>query len=159
MTQPQSILPSSSNLPQPPPLIFVGQSNNYSSPQPLSTVQSSSMSSTLPPNTNPFYLKFIAGNIRICQGCRASLRTEGTIPAQPYDLTVARAEKRPYRDSTGNLITPQKCTTSHYHCRVECIQAVEPHFVPRSLRIPADIYSQLSPVHREYLSAVFGLSL
>ena len=26
------------------------------------------------PNTNPFYLKFITGNIRMCQGCRSILR-------------------------------------------------------------------------------------
>ena len=156
----QSLLPSS-NLPQPPPLIFVGQSNNCcnSSASSASTGQSSSMLSTSPPNTNPFYLKFITGNIRMCQGCRCSLHSDGAIPAQPYDLTVARAERRSYRDSSGNLITPSKPTTSYYHCRVDCIQAAEPHFIPRSLRVPADIYSRLSPVHREYLLAVFGLSL
>ena len=35
---------------------------------------SSSMLTTGPSNPNPFYLKFRNGNIRICQGCRQSLR-------------------------------------------------------------------------------------
>ena len=60
---------------------------------------SGGMSSTGPSNPNPFYLKFITGNIRICQGCRQSLRTStGSIPEPPYNLVVARSEKRPYRD-------------------------------------------------------------
>ena len=60
---------------------------------------------TGPSNPNPFYPKFITGNIRICQGCRQSLRTSsGAIPDPPYNLVVARSEKRPYRDSPGELV-------------------------------------------------------
>ena len=83
--------------------------------------------------TNPFYIKVITGNIRICQGCRDTLYTvDGQIPAPPYmyDLTIARAEQLSYRDTSGNLITPRKATTSHYHCWIECIKAAEPNFVP-----------------------------
>ena len=56
------LLPSSSR--PPPPLISVPQIP----PTP-------SMLPTPPPapNVNPFYLKFIKGNIRVCQGCRGSL--------------------------------------------------------------------------------------
>ena len=43
----------------------------------------------------------------MCQGCRSTLRlVDGSVPPAPHDLTVARAEKQPYRDSSGNLITP-----------------------------------------------------
>ena len=53
---------------------------------------STSMLTTGPSNPNPFYLKFITGNIRICQGCRQSLRTSsGLIPDPPYNLVVARS--------------------------------------------------------------------
>ncbi len=66
--------------------------------------------------TNPFYFKFIVGNIRICQGCRQSLRSsDNSIPIPHYDLAVARAEKRSFRDNEGNLITPTKETVCHYH--------------------------------------------
>ena len=62
------------------------------------------MLNTGPSNPNPFYLKFITGNIGIFQGCRKSLRTSsGAIPDPPYNLVVARSEKRPYRDSSGEL--------------------------------------------------------
>ena len=152
--------------PNPPPLIFVGQSNScYSqavnvpcSVAATSTPRSQS-SSILPPNTNPFYLKFISGSIRMCQGCRSSLRPGGSIPNPSYDLTVARAERHPYQNSSGVLVMPSKESTSHYHCCVQCIQSCNPNFVPGSLRIPADIYSQLNSVHREYLCGAFGLSV
>ena len=83
-----------------------------------------------PPNVNQFYLKFIKGNIRVCQGCRGSLKTsDGAVPSPPFDLAVARAEQRPFRDSSGDLITPKRPTVYHYHCKLECIKAVEPHFI------------------------------
>ena len=48
--------------------------------------------------TNRFYFKFICGNIRICQGCKHSLRmTNDTIPPPPYDLAIARLERRKFR--------------------------------------------------------------
>ena len=52
-----------------------------------------------PLNPNPFYLKFIRGSIRTCQGCRGSLRAgDSSIPGAPNDLCIARTKKRPYRD-------------------------------------------------------------
>ena len=150
---PPAHLPGSS----PPPLVFVGQSNNYTSPllQP-----NTFLTTPAPVNMNPFYIKFITGNIRICHGCRSSLcTTTGMVPNPPYDITIARAERRPYRDVSGNLVTPQKETAAHYHVRIDCVKAADPNFVPMSLHIPSDIYSQLNPVHREYLSGVFELSM
>ena len=133
----------------------VSSSFQMVSPQPASQ-----STSTISANVKPFYLKLITGNIRTCQGCRSTLRTtDGKIPSPPYDLAIARAERRPYRDTSGNLRTPQKATAAHYHCRIECVKAGEPTFVPASLRIPSDIYSQLCSVHREYLRMVFGLSM
>lgn len=111
-------------------------------------------------NLNPFYMKFITGNIRTCQGCRSSLRVgNGQVPLPPHDLAIARAERRSFRNASGTLITPRKESNAHYHCRLECVKAVEPNFVSFSLRIPSDIHGQLKPVHREYLSKEFGLGL
>ena len=150
-------------------LVFVGQSNNFSTPTAScahspyceqAQISISPAQFSVSHNSNPFYLKFISGNIRICQGCRSSLRaTDGTIPLPPYNLTIARAERRTFRDTSGNLVTPNKESVSHYHCQVECIKAVEPFFVPQALRVPVDVHSRLQAIHRDYLSEQFGLSL
>ena len=50
-------------------------------------------------NVNPFYVKPLFGNIRICQGCRGTLRLpDGSIPIAPFDMVVARMERRPFRE-------------------------------------------------------------
>ena len=118
----------------------------------------SSPMATTSPNTNPFYVKFLQGNIRICQGCRSTVRlSDGNIPAPPFNLVVARAERRSFRDKFGTLVTPQKEQACHYHLRLCCIKAAEPTFVPLSLRVPQDIVPSLNMVHREYLRLVFGV--
>ena len=33
--------------------------------------------------------------------------SDGALPSPPFDLAVARAEQRPFRDLRGNLITPK----------------------------------------------------
>ena len=96
------------------------------------------------PNTNPFYVKFIVGNMRVCQGCKGMLkRSDGSVPASPFDLCVARAERRSFRDSNGILITPQKEQPAHYHFNLNCIRAVAPTFVPSSLVVPPDVGPKL----------------
>lgn len=83
----------------------------------------------------------------------------GTIPSPPYNLAIARAEQRQYRNSSGTVVTPRKESNAHYHCRLECVRAVEPTFVPFSLHIPNDVHGQLIAIHREYLKGAFGLGL
>ena len=119
-------------------------------PPPLIRMDSSSPPSpSEPPNVNPFYVKFITGNIRVCQGCKGSLKTtDNHVPTSPFDMAVAHAENRPFRDTSGNLVTPKRVTVYHYHCRPQCIQAVEPYFILSSLLIPNDIKPKLTPVHK-----------
>ena len=79
-------------------------------------------------NVNPFYLKKLAGNIRICQGCRGSLwSADGTVPNPPFDFVIARVEKRQFRDASGTLKVPAKPSAAHYHFRLACIRAIEPN--------------------------------
>ena len=43
----------------------------------------------------------------MCQGCRSSLcLIGGGIPQPPFDLAIARFERRSYRDKSGELKTP-----------------------------------------------------
>lgn len=112
------------------------------------------------PNTNPFFLRAIGGNIRMCQGCRTSLRNaDDSIPLPPYDYAIARFEKRPYRDKSGTLCTPQREQAVHYHFKQACIKVACPDFVPSSLVIPLDITPKLSITHKEYLRLIFGLAI
>lgn len=111
-------------------------------------------------NVNPFYLKKMIGNIRICQGCRGSLRTEdGSIPNAPYDIVIARLEKRPFRDQSGTVKTPSRASASHYHARLACVRAGDSSFIPSTLVIPADVATILSAQHRELLQFEFGLQV
>ena len=69
--------------------------------------------------THPFYLKVLAGNIHICQGCRGSLRlNNGAVPSPPLDLVIARMERQSYRDSSGVLRTPTRPSAAHYHLKL-----------------------------------------
>lgn len=115
-------------------------------------------SGTAEQNVNPFYLKILAGNIRICQGCRGSLRLlNGNIPDPSYDIVVARLEKRPYRDQSGMLKTPYRASAAHYHARLACVSAGDPSFIPYSLVIPPDVSVQLSLLHRQHLQQEFRM--
>ena len=101
------------------------------------------------PNTNPFYIKPIEGNIRVCQG---------SVPAPPFDMCSARSERRSFLDANGILRTPSKEQACHYHLNLTCIRAVASDFIPSSLCVPPDILPRLTNVHKEYLRLVFHLS-
>ena len=100
-----------------------------------------------------------------CETCENLVRVAATIGQlqhteylKPTFLDTFKWAIRPvfpetvtYCDSTGTLIIPNKETTVHYHCQVQCAKAAEPAFIPSPLRILTDIYSHLLPVHWEYL--------
>lgn len=135
----------------PPPLVSVPSQTGSANP-------STSLSVVEQGNVNPFYIKPLAGNIRICQGCRGSLRLpDDTVPAPPFDFVVARVEKKCFRDSTGVLRTPSRPSAAHYHLRLACIRAVEPSFIPSTLNIPQDVTCLFSAQHCHHLQLEFGL--
>ena len=85
--------------------------------------------------------------------------TDGSIPAPPFDLVMARAERCTFRDKSGVLVTPLQQQPSHYHIHLDCARAVEPNFVPLALHVPPDFLPNLTIIHHEYLQLLFGLSL
>jgi hypothetical protein len=95
--------------------------------------------------------------IKVCQGCRGSLKSgNGVIQHPPFDYWVARHERRQFTDrNSGHLLTRSRETAAHYHLRVACIKTEEPLFVPGSLQISDEL--NLSPVHEAYLHAEFGI--
>ena len=81
-------------------------------------------------NVNPFVLKKMNLKIKICQGCRKSLKTSlGDIPFPPYGIRISRKEQRPFSDETiRDMSTPSRDTDSHYHLNVYSISIVEKAF-------------------------------
>ena len=76
---------------------------------------------------------------------------DGSVPAPPFDLCVARVERCSFRDATGILRTPQKEQPAHYHLNISCVRAVATDFV-----VPPDVLPSLGQVHEELLCLVFG---
>ena len=109
-------------------------------------------------NTNPFFVRQICGNIRICQGCRGSLRSaSGQVHNPLFSMAVARLEKRQFRDKNGEIRTPQREQPSHYHLQVSCVKIVAPSFIPANVEISDEIRSVLTTVHKEYLRLMFDI--
>ena len=102
------------------------------------------------PNNNSFFVKPMSNLIKVCQGCRGSLRTaEDTIPSPPHNFCIARKELRKYKDAhTGIMKTSSHWSDSHYHLHKDCILAVEPafHFTYLIIgeSIPQDIKSYIT---------------
>ena len=85
---------------------------SFGMPQPPGDVQQQRF--THEKNLHPFFVRFLIGNIRVCQGCRGSLRLpDGSVPSPPNDIAVVRLERRPYFDkSSGTWCQPQKETVT-----------------------------------------------
>ena len=113
------------------------------------------------PNHNPFILKFITGNIRICQSCRSSLRKDvGSTYQAPFDLCISRLEKRQFwHDPSKTWCSPSSESNAHYCVTVRCVQASCAFFVPSTLIVPSEISGKLSDAHKTYLNAEFNLQL
>ena len=154
------VAPSSQLVISPQHKITTFSSTVAPSTQPGSSVSAAKRPpSTSQLNTNPFYVKFIRGKIRMCQGCRQPVKSiSGSIPSSPFDLVIARSERRSFRDKSGTLVTPLQEQTCHYHSSLQCVKAVEPHFVPSALKVPVDVAPELTVVHKEYLRLVVGIT-
>ena len=141
-------------LPVMPP-VSNGQQTQIESSSPV--IQPAGIANVLGCRQNPFYCKLLAGNIRVCHGCRGSLRTtDGGVPPSPYNLVIARAERCTFRNTSGELITPHRETICHYHCKLDCIRAAEQSFVPSSLSIPiltfvSDLITFMLSIYNKHL--------
>lgn len=112
-------------LPSPPPLIQVPPETS--------------------PETNPFTLTFITGNIRVCRGCRQKY-SKPALP--PHNLCVRHKEWQ----SFGPIDNRQtRFGNVYFHCNLACVKAVWPSFNPEMLHIPPSVLVQLLPAHTELI--------
>ena len=74
-------------------------------------------------NTNPFFVKRMTFRISVCQGCHGALWSDdGSISHPPYDVCIARKEKRTYIDvKSGKKRTSSTPCETHYHIKLSCL--------------------------------------
>jgi len=105
-------------------------------------------------NPNPFRVKRMTNQIQVCQGYRGSLRSIRGIPAPPYDVCIARKEKRAFKDKNGAIRTPSTETDAHYHLRLSCVREADPSFVAVFLDVTE--VSDLTEGHKQFIRREFG---
>jgi hypothetical protein len=99
------------------------------------------------PDSSPFTLAFITGNIRVCRGCRQRYPKPAVAP---LNLCVRHQE---WQEFTGPSGDPQtRYGNVYYHCNIPCIRARWPQFSSSMLQIPPTMLVQLLPSHTQYLS-------
>lgn len=97
------------------------------------------------PETSPFTLAFVTGNIRVCRGCRQKY-SKPALP--PHNLCVRHKEWQSF-GAVDNRQT--RFGNVYFHCNIPCIRAVWPTFHPEMLDIPTSVLVQLMPAHTEYI--------
>ena len=102
---------------------------------------------TSPTNNSPFTLAFIAGNIRVCRGCRQRFIKP---PVPPNNLCVRHQEWQEFTPA-GTSVPQRRFGNVYYHCNVACILSRCPGFTPSMLVIPPTMLVQLLPVHTTFL--------
>ena len=75
------------------------------------------------PDASPFTLAFIAGNIRVCRGCRQRYPKPALAPLH---LCVRHQEWQEFTGSSGDPQT--RYGNAYYHCNIPCIRARWPQF-------------------------------
>ena len=121
-------------------------------PQP--TANNTSFPYFSPHGKQPFYLKMLTKQIRVCGGCRCGFNNETRIPDPPYNVCVAHEEPYTVSPQSGKAFTRK--TVVHYHMSPECIWLKEPFFNPSQIVISQEILDQLTASHKAYLAQYFA---
>ena len=115
----------------------------------------------LQPQSNPFFVKFLSKQIRICQGCRSRYQRNlnGDPLPPPYDIIIGHFERQQYSDQVTGLTRLSRETCVHYHAFLQCIYAKFPDFQPTELSIPKEVFIKLNATHKSFLNDTFGTCL
>ena len=104
----------------------------------------------------PYVLKFLTKQIRICAGCRFGYCNDVKVPDPPYNICVPHQEMRQITNPhTGNLQVVN--SVAHYHANPSCIWIKDHTFKPESLQIPPAIDARLLQEHRIFLLQYFNI--
>jgi len=115
----------------------------------------------LHPQSNPFFVKFLTKQIKVCQGCRSGYQRglNGDALPPPYDIVIGHFERQQYSYQVTGITRLSRETCAHYHAFPQCILAKFPNFQPTELSIPNEVLLKLNATHKSFLNSTFGTCL
>lgn len=112
-------------------------------------------------NSNPYLLKFLQENVKVCAGCvrpNNTFRVNGITPSPPYDVVVCHHEIRQWK-ANGNIQRSPLAQNTYYHADITCIRKNNPDFQSIMLNISPDVKNSLKEEHKAYLRQYFNITL
>ena len=125
---------------------------------PYQSIASPSSSSYSPHGIQPYYLKMLTKQIRVCSGCRFGYDNEVCVPAAPYNMCISHQESYQVSPRSQQVSRFTTKTVVHYHANLDCIWKKNPNFIPTSLKIPSEVMSKLVEANKTYLIKFFGIA-
>ena len=121
-------------------------------------MQSSSTSSTACATTsNPFYIRFLNGRIKVCAGCKGPhmKNADGGLLKPPHDICIAHKETITFLNPRTKLESSKE-GNCYYHVNKACLIKKHPQFSAAQLVCPDDII--LEDSHKMLLRDAIGYS-
>ena len=79
------------------------------------------------------------------------MRTEeGSIYPPPYDVCLARKERRSCQSPVDRIMKLGKAGDNHYHLRMSCVDKADSPFKGESV-IPPEVGMRLTEIHKDVL--------
>ena len=105
-----------------------------------------------------FFLKWVSKRITVCQGkCQRPMRDEqGRIYPPPYDLCLARKERRSFRSPLDGMKKLGKGSDCHYHFKRSCVENGDPPYQGERIIIPPEVSVRMTQAHKDILKTEFG---
>ena len=105
-------------------------------------------------SVNPYSVTFIEGSIKIRIGCKNQYEKS---PQPPNDLCIKHQKWRKFTTAGSQTLQTKFCN-AYYHCKPQCVWLRCGNFNPSCVNLSEDVRGMLTPVHREYLMAYFGVN-
>ena len=139
-------------LPSPLPSSFQDSTPYFTNLSPQHYSPISSMDATyLPHGIQPYHLKILTKQIKVCAGCRFGFNNAINLPEPPYNMCIAHEES--FQVSIPKFTTK---TVAHYHANPSCIWKNDACFIPHLLEIPPLVEIKLKQANKQYLTQFFG---
>ena len=110
---------------------------------------------------NPFVLKFLQPNVKVCAGCprpNSTFRENEVEPLPPYNIVVCHQEIRSWKEN-GEIRHSPTLQNTCYHADMSCIRKNNPDFVKSMIVIPTSVKKELKPEHKIYLHRHFQVEV